>query len=99
PDDHEFAVAIVSHFAYQAAADYDIPVSDWASRAVDAAERSTPGRRAAVLAAAAWTHLNHGDPAEARRLAESALRDGIPPDSPAPAIAHQIVSVTWFVGG
>jgi predicted ATPase/class 3 adenylate cyclase len=97
--DQEFAVTIVSHFAYQAAADYDIPVSDWAWRAIDAAERSTPGRRAAVLAAAAWTPLHRGEAEAARQLAESALRDGIRPDSPAPLMPLQILSVTWFVGG
>ena len=52
-----------------------------------------------MLAAAAWTAPTTATSRKRDTSRGSALRDGIPTDSWAPAIAHQIVIVTWFVGG
>ena len=50
---------------------------------MERAERSTPGRRAAVLAAAASSLAIGGDTPRARPIAVAALTQGDPPDSPA----------------
>ena len=54
-----------------------------------APSRPRPARRHAVLGAAAWTVVQIlGDPRRGGAIARDALRDGLPPDSPAPALAH-----------
>ena len=40
PTDHEYAVAIVAAFAYESNGGIELPVSEWALRALDAAEAS-----------------------------------------------------------
>ncbi|MDQ1456595.1 MAG: hypothetical protein QOH28_2215 [Actinomycetota bacterium] len=53
-------------------------------RALDAARASTPGRRAAVLSAAAWAAISRSDYETAAELGREALGDGISPDCPTP---------------
>jgi tetratricopeptide (TPR) repeat protein len=53
-------------------------------RALVAARRSTPGRRAAVLSAAAYDAMSRGDYDIAAELGVEALGDGISPDCPSP---------------
>ncbi len=55
-----------------------------ATRALDAARRSTPGRRAAVLASAAYEAQARFDVETARKLGQEALAGGITPDCPTP---------------
>jgi predicted ATPase/class 3 adenylate cyclase len=54
------------------------------ARAIDAARASTPGRRAAVLSAAAYEAQSRSDYATAAALGREALADGISPDCPTP---------------
>jgi predicted ATPase/class 3 adenylate cyclase len=99
PTDHEYAVAIVAAFAYESNGGIELPVSEWALRALDAAEASTPGRRFSVLGAATWGEVTNGNFDRARELASAALRDGIPRDAQAPALAHQALSIIDFISG
>ena len=53
-------------------------------RALDAARASTPGRRAAVLSAAAYDAISRGDFDTGAALGREALGDGVTPDCPSP---------------
>src|SRR4051812_13750980 len=99
PADHEYAVAIIAALAYESNGGLDLPISEWAERALDAAEHSTPDRRYAVLGAATWAHVSAGRFERARELALTALRGGIPPDTAAAALPHQTLSLIEFFGG
>jgi predicted ATPase/class 3 adenylate cyclase len=85
--DAELAVRIVAALADQAPHDQAAGIGAWAERAVEAAERSTPGRRTAVLGAAASSATYKADIELQISYGDRALRDGIPPDCPAPAPA------------
>ena len=63
------------------------------------AETSTPGRRCAVLAAAAWKAVLEGDLDLARTRASEALRDGLPPDTPSPGWAHSALASADSLAG
>jgi predicted ATPase/class 3 adenylate cyclase len=84
-DDAELGVCILAELAE----DFGMVVRvRWAlpsaERALDAARRSTPGRRAAVLASAAYEASTRFDDETALALGREALGDGIPPDCPSP---------------
>ena len=53
-------------------------------RAIPRADETTPGRRTAILGAAAVQAMFLGDLETATTLARDAVRDGMPPDCPAP---------------
>jgi predicted ATPase/class 3 adenylate cyclase len=97
--DCELALRIIAALAYQDQFDPTLGIGGWARRAVDRVESTTPGRRHAVLAAAGYAATRSGLPDEGRALAESALRDGIPPDSPAPGIATNTLAYIDGHGG
>ena len=78
---------IVAALADQAPHDQAAGIGAWAELAADAAERSTPGRRTAVLGAAASSAVYRGDFEQQLSYGARALRDGIPPDCPAPSPA------------
>ncbi len=59
--DEELAVRIVAALADQAPHDQAAGLGAWAELAVEAAERSTPGRRTAVLGAAASSAQYRGE--------------------------------------
>jgi tetratricopeptide (TPR) repeat protein len=82
--DREMALRIIGALAYEVTLDRASGIGTWAERAVPAARTSTPGRRTAVLAAAAMGFFNRGDLDEARVLVAEALQDGIAADCPAP---------------
>jgi predicted ATPase/class 3 adenylate cyclase len=73
-------------------------VGEWAEAALERAETSTPGRRTAVVAAAAWKALLQDDLEVARARAANALRDGLPPDTPSPWLGHNalVVAESWL---
>ena len=74
-------------------------LGQWAETALPRAETSTPGRRTAVLAIAAWTAVLDGDLDRARTRATEALRDGLPSDTPFPSLAHAaLLCVAWSAG-
>ncbi|HEX5587939.1 MAG TPA: adenylate/guanylate cyclase domain-containing protein, partial [Acidimicrobiia bacterium] len=85
--DEHLAVQIVAHLADQAPHDQAAGLGAWAERAVDAAERSTPGLRTAVLGAATSSAMYRGDVESQLSFGARALRDGIPSDCPAPSPA------------
>ncbi|HXY92985.1 MAG TPA: adenylate/guanylate cyclase domain-containing protein [Acidimicrobiia bacterium] len=94
-DDIECGIAIIAELGNAASADVASGIGVWAGRAVPAADGSTPGRRHAVLGAAAYTAMQSGgDPQRARALALDALRDGVPADSPNALLAHNALAMS-----
>ena len=88
PDDGELAVRIVAALAHECITEPLSGVATWAERAAERSRSSTPGRRTAVLGAAAWNAMiGRAEFELGTELAREALRDGIPPDCPAPQIA------------
>ena len=86
--DEELAVRIVAALAQEGGAVRATGIGSWAQRALDAADRSTPGRRQTVYGLAAMAHQAAGDTETAMRLASDVICDGVPPDSPAPTAAY-----------
>jgi predicted ATPase/class 3 adenylate cyclase len=86
--DGELAVRIVAALAQEGGAVRTTGIGSWAQKAIDAADRSTPGRRHTVYGLAAMAHQAAGDMDTAMRLASDAIGDGVPPDSPAPTFAY-----------
>jgi predicted ATPase/class 3 adenylate cyclase len=96
-DDGELAVRIVATLAQECVNEPYSGVASWAQRATERSRTSTPGRRTAVLGAAAWSALiGRAELDVGMELAREALRDGLPPDCPAPQVALSalIVSLT-----
>ena len=56
------------------------------------ADETTPGRRTAILGAAAIQATYVGDHDRAQTLALDALRDGLPPDCPVPVPAYSALA-------
>ena len=73
--------ALAEDFAMVGRARWALPSAE---RALDAARRSTPGRRAAVLASAAYEASSRFDSETALALGREALGDWITTDCPAP---------------
>jgi hypothetical protein len=86
--DADLGLRIIGGLASQWLHRPSIGVGEWAESALDRAETSTPGRRTAVLAVAAWQAYMNGDLELMRTRAQAALRDGLPPDTPSPAWAY-----------
>src|SRR5207253_9163298 len=63
-------------------------IGAWAERAVSRTSGVAAGLRYAVLAAAAQEALGRDDLKAARSFAVDAVREGFPPDCPAPACGH-----------
>jgi predicted ATPase/class 3 adenylate cyclase len=90
--DHELGLRIIAALAMQESFDPSLGIGAWAERAIDAAEASQPGRRHAVLAAAGYHRATAGRYDDAVAVARSALRDGVPADSPWPGLATNVLS-------
>ena len=86
-EDSELALRIIAALSFESSMQREVGVGAWAARAVDRAERSTPGRRADVLSAASYSALARGDHARSHELALAALRDGTVGDW-SPGLAH-----------
>ena len=86
--DWEFALRIVAALANEAVGNQPIGVGTWAQRAVSRASETTPGRRSAVLAAAANFAVQNGDTARGRELAFESLDGGLPRDCPWPYLPY-----------
>jgi hypothetical protein len=84
PDDGELGVRIVAVLGFQQFFRRSASVGEWAEAALGRAMASTPGRRTAVLATAAWSAYHDGDIPLMRERATEALREGLPPDTPSP---------------
>jgi predicted ATPase/class 3 adenylate cyclase len=97
--DRELAVRIIAALSNQTNIDRAYEIGSWARRAVGDAERTTTGRRSAVLAAAGWHALGEGDIEAARVLASDALRDGLPDDCPSPAQMYVLLGFILAITG
>ena len=97
--DAELGLRIVAPLVGQSFYRPSAGLDEWAEAALARAETSTPGRRCAVLAAAAWKAVLEGDLDLARTRASEALRDGLPPDTPSPAWAHSALATADFFAG
>jgi hypothetical protein len=73
----ELAVRIIAPLTLQATLDRSAGVAVWARDALGRAERSSPERRAAIRAAAAWDAFSAGDYERARELCEPFGADGL----------------------
>ena len=85
--DSEFAVRIVAALALEGA-NNRAGIGAWAIRALEHADRSSPGRRCAIYALAAMAIFYTGDQVEAERLASEALRDGLAADCSCPTLPY-----------
>jgi predicted ATPase/class 3 adenylate cyclase len=74
-------------------------VGEWAEAALERAETSTPGRRTAVLTAAAWKAIFDGDVDLAQARGAEALRDGLPPDTPCPGFGFAALASSSATAG
>ncbi|MCJ7438879.1 MAG: adenylate/guanylate cyclase domain-containing protein [Acidimicrobiia bacterium] len=97
--DSELAIRILAALAYLAGNDQTTGLGAWAERAVGRAESSTPARRAAVLAAAAYAAIVRGDYEVCRSLGLAALRDDAPGPESARALAYLDVALADMVTG
>ncbi len=86
--DSELAVRIVAALALEGANDRRTGIGAWALRALEQADRSSPGRRCAIYALAAMAIMLTGDLIEQERLATEALRDGLPADCPCAVLPY-----------
>jgi hypothetical protein len=89
-EDQQSAVAIVAWLAYEAGSP-TTGIGWWVEQALPAAQRSTPGYRAAVLGAAAFAVSFRGDLEASERYARAAVEEGYPPDDPSPCQAAIIL--------
>ncbi len=90
--DSELGLRIIAALGGQTFYRPSTGVGEWAEAALEQAETSTPGRRTAVFAAAAWKAILEGDLDLARTRASEALRDGLPPDTPSPGWVHSALA-------
>jgi predicted ATPase/class 3 adenylate cyclase len=97
--DGELAVRIVASLADLSGNNRSAGFCAWAERTATRAQSSTPGNRAAALAAAAMAANSRGDYDAALSLARDALRDGLPADSPVRFVPHAALAGVLGVGG
>jgi len=79
-DNGELGMRIVAALANESWLHRQLGLGSWADRARIHVHRTTPARRTAILAAAAFHQLSMGDPVTARALAVDALEGGLPAD-------------------
>ncbi len=95
-DDGELALRIVAALAHECINEPYRGAASWAERATERSRTSTPGRRTAVLGGAAWSaYIGRAEFEVGMELAQEALRDGIPPDCPAPQVALSALIVSY----
>ncbi len=98
-DDHELAIRIVANLATETTLDRRSDYGLWAERALPHLDDTTPGRGAAVLAAAAFAAYHRGDLDLARERAVDALGSGVPEDCPAPLVVYVVNAVVAMSSG
>ena len=97
--DADLGLRIIGPLTIQEAWRPSAGVGEWAEAALARAETSTPGRRCAVLAAAALKAGYDGDVDLERARAVAALRDGLPAGTPTPAIPYIALAVADSLAG
>lgn len=95
--DRELGRLIISSLGAQTFFRPSTGVGEWAEAALAHAETSTSSCHTAVFAAAAWKAILAGDVELARVRAANALRNGLPPDTPSPWLAHSalVIAESW----
>jgi predicted ATPase/class 3 adenylate cyclase len=96
--DGELAVRIVSALVQEARMDRGTGIGSWAELALARAATSSPGRRSAVTAVAAWTAYDRGDFQVARSRALAAIEDGAPSTGRATAWAQAHIALSMIEG-
>jgi len=99
PADAELGLRIIAPLVGQSFYRPSAGVGEWAEAALPRAETSTPGRRCAVLTAAAWKAVLEGDLDLARTRASEALRDGLSPDTTSPGWVHSALACAHSFAG
>ena len=99
PEDGELGLRIIAVLGFQQFFRRSAGVGQWAEAALGRAQASTPGRRTAVLATAAWSAYHDGDIALMRTRAAEALRDGLPPDTRSPGSAFSALVAAEALSG
>jgi predicted ATPase/class 3 adenylate cyclase len=97
-EDAEAAVRIVAWLTYQSFYP-STGIGGWAEQAIEAAQRSSPGLRQAVLAGAAHGAELRGDIRAMRHYATAGVEEGYPPDCPEPYQAFAMLSVSLVSAG
>jgi predicted ATPase/class 3 adenylate cyclase len=95
--DSELGLRIIAALGGQTFYRPSTGVGEWAEAALERAETSAPSRGTAVVAAAAWKAILAGDVELAHTRAANALRNGLPPDTPSPWLAHGalVIAESW----
>jgi predicted ATPase/class 3 adenylate cyclase len=100
PVDRQLAVTVAAELATEASMNNASGIGRWCLRVEPHAEESPAGYRHTVLGTSAYvTVMLDGDLLRGRALAEAALRDGVPPDSPAAQLAHTALTSSYAFGG
>ncbi|MGH3075422.1 MAG: ATP-binding protein, partial [Gaiellales bacterium] len=98
-DDHELGIRIIANLAAEITLDRTSDYGLWAERALPYVGDSTPGRRAAVLGAAAFAAYHRGELDVAQARAMDALDGGLPADCPASLIVYVASAVIAMSSG
>ena len=93
------ALRIVAALARESTMQKTMGVGNWATQAAPLAGDSDPGRRSAILGAAAWQAVDEGDFTRAREFATRALADPFVSGAPAPALAPVALALVNVVEG
>ena len=97
-DDVELAIRIIAPLGYESTMRRSAGIAAWAETATARLEATTPGRRAAVLGAAAFAAFYAGEYERVEELARAALDPGIPADCPAPNTAIIALGLIYLFG-
>ena len=98
PGDVELAIRVVAALGYESTMRRSAGIAAWAETATTRLEATTPGRRAAVLGAAAFAAFYDGEMEHVEELARAALDPGIPADCPAPNCAVVALGLVYMYG-
>ncbi len=96
--DEQTAVALIARLASDAST-RGTGIGKWAEQAIEAAGRSTPGLRSAVLGAAATSAQMRGDLEGSLRHSRAAVSEGYPADDPSPGMAVMLLAAVLMYGG
>jgi predicted ATPase len=98
-DDHELAIRVIANLATETTLDRRSDYGLWAERALSYVGDTTPGRRAAVLAAAAFAAYHRGDLGVAAARASDALGSCVAEDCPARIAVYVVNAVVAMSSG
>jgi predicted ATPase/class 3 adenylate cyclase len=98
-EDAELGLRIIAALVNTVIGDMALGVSGWGEAALHRVESTVPGRRTAVLTAAALNAGARSDFDAMRTLALAALRKGLPADTPSPAYPYLALSSSYGFRG